>query len=118
MQLTSLEYEETGYATPGDAAAPPSPAMAEYEARRCAVCNGRYPSFGFGPPLSRKGATLWACFAHRGEVDRQLTASGCFTPGKAPASETDLSRVSEKQAPGPSVDDSAARSDDRQASLF
>ncbi len=45
----------------------------EYEARRCHVCQCKYPSFGFGPPLTTKGQPLWACFEHRGFVDRLLT---------------------------------------------
>jgi hypothetical protein len=46
--------------------APNGGLMREYEARRCYVCQGRYPSFGFGPPLTR--GTVWACTAHRAEV--------------------------------------------------
>ncbi len=43
-------------------------AMREYEARCCHVCQCRHPPFGFGPPLTR-GETLWACVAHRAEVE-------------------------------------------------
>jgi len=53
--------------------ASPSEAMREYEARRCHVCHARYPSFGFGPPLTRPGRVLWACGAHRAAVDSMLT---------------------------------------------
>ena len=49
----------------------PGGIMAEYEARRCTVCGGRYPSFGFGPPIS-PGGEIWACVEHRGEVERRL----------------------------------------------
>jgi hypothetical protein len=28
-----------------------NPAVGEYEARRCAICGAKYPSFGFGSPL-------------------------------------------------------------------
>ena len=60
-----------------DAASPGSvsdnPVILDYEARRCHVCQCKYPSFGFGPPLTTKGQTLWACFEHRGVVDRLLT---------------------------------------------
>jgi hypothetical protein len=45
--------------------------MREYEARRCHICDCRYPSFGFGPPLTR-GTVLWACRIHRAEVEAVL----------------------------------------------
>ena len=55
------------------AAAPASEVIREYEARRCHVCQCRYPPFGFGPPLiARSEETVWACAAHRAEVDRML----------------------------------------------
>jgi len=53
----------------------PSDAMQEYEARRCHACQARHPAFGFGPPLTRPGMVLWACGAHRAEVDGLLTGS-------------------------------------------
>jgi len=53
--------------------ASPSEAMREYDARRCHACHARYPSFGFGPPLTRPGRVLWACSAHRAAVDSMLT---------------------------------------------
>jgi hypothetical protein len=74
MQLTTAvihEEREDEITTPGDTHI--NPDFAEYEARRCAVCGGRYPPFGFGP-LASKGTTLWACAAHQQEVDRQLRA--------------------------------------------
>jgi len=52
-----------------------SDAMQEYEARRCHACPARHPAFGFGPPLTRPGVVLWACVAHRAEVDGLLTGS-------------------------------------------
>jgi hypothetical protein len=57
----------------GSQAPPENPVMREYEARRCHVCQCKYPSFGFGFPLARKGQTIWACGTHRMEVDRMLT---------------------------------------------
>ena len=45
----------------------------EFGARRCHVCDCRFPSFGFGPPMTRKNQSLWACLAHRAEVERVLT---------------------------------------------
>ena len=45
----------------------------DFEARRCHVCDRRFPAFGFGPPLTRKDQTVWACLAHRTEVERTLT---------------------------------------------
>ena len=45
----------------------------EYDARRCHICQSRYPPFGFGPRLTRAGVTIWACALHRDDVERQLT---------------------------------------------
>ena len=47
--------------------------MAEYEARRCAMCGAKYPGFGFGPPMTRPGVVIWACFTHWRDVERQVT---------------------------------------------
>jgi hypothetical protein len=52
-----------------------SEATREYEARRCHVCQCRYPPFGFGPPLIQTGHTLWACMTHRDEMDRLLNGT-------------------------------------------
>jgi hypothetical protein len=53
--------------------APPVPGtLAEYERRRCAICGARYPGFGFGPPLTRPGAEVWACGAHRRELEARF----------------------------------------------
>lgn len=54
--------------SPTSERAPITGTIAEYEQRRCAICGGRYPGFGFGPPLTRPGAEIWACGQHRGEV--------------------------------------------------
>jgi hypothetical protein len=75
-----------------------TPALDEYDARRCAICDTRYPPFGFGPPLTKKDAVLWACAAHRAELDRRLTERrtapteetsqyALFRPGATPAGE-------------------------------
>jgi len=45
----------------------------DFEARRCHVCGCRFPSFGFGPPMTRKDQAVWACLAHRAELERALT---------------------------------------------
>jgi len=58
---------------PTGEAEPPLGSIGEYEARRCAICGAKYPSFGFGPPMTRPGLTIWACFAHWKDVERQLT---------------------------------------------
>lgn len=59
---------------PGQAAeTPQSEFMREYGSRRCHICQCRHPPFGFGPPLTKPGQTLWACVAHRDEVNRLLT---------------------------------------------
>ena len=42
-----------------------------YEARRCAICGGRNAHFGFVPPILPKGE-LWACAAHRAEIEHRL----------------------------------------------
>ena len=67
--------------------APFSPAMREYEARRCHVCQCKYPSFGIGPPLTPAGKTLWSCMTHRDELNR-LVSSATPRPAekKQPAS--------------------------------
>jgi hypothetical protein len=46
--------------------------IAEYELRRCVVCDGRYPPFGFGPPLTRPGAEIWACGQHRSLIEARF----------------------------------------------
>jgi hypothetical protein len=53
---------------------PPLGSIGEYEARRCAICGAKYPSFGFGPPITRPGLTIWACFSHWKDVKSQLTS--------------------------------------------
>lgn len=55
--------------------------IAEYEQRRCAICGTRYPTFGFGPPLTRSGTTLWACGPHRLELEAQFATP---EPGPRP----------------------------------
>ena len=47
-----------------------SPAMRDYDARRCYICGRPHPPFGFGPPLRKPDQVLWACGAHREEVER------------------------------------------------
>lgn len=49
--------------------------VAEYEQRRCAICGGRYPGFGFGPPLTPRGGDLWACAAHRHKLEARLRSA-------------------------------------------
>ncbi len=61
-----------------------SDAVREYDARRCHVCQGRYPAFGFGTPLMRNGKTIWACGSHRTEVERMLTRSTLLPLEKSP----------------------------------
>ena len=52
----------------------------EYDARRCHICDRRFPSFGFGPPLRSAGQTLWACLEHRHAVERIVRGSGDGPP--------------------------------------
>jgi hypothetical protein len=57
-----------------DMSTPPhNPILVEYEARRCAICGAKYPPFGFGPPLTRPDATLWACAADGRELHARLS---------------------------------------------
>ena len=65
--------QETAEERGGEIGERRSPMLREYEARRCHVCQARHPSFGFGPPLTRKGHTLWACGTHRDEVHGMLS---------------------------------------------
>jgi hypothetical protein len=67
------DTEEYWNASPPEAINSPNEAMREYEARRCRICGARYPAFGFGPPLTRTAQTVWACSAHRAEVDCMLS---------------------------------------------
>lgn len=55
-----------------------NPSILAYEARRCHVCDAPHPSFGFGPPLTRKGHDVWACSLHRAEVKRLLRVGTGF----------------------------------------
>jgi hypothetical protein len=73
MQLTARSILLDAEPTDDGGPAPRNPSLDEYEARRCHVCGARYPSFGFGPPLTRMGVVIWACSAHRDEVNRRLS---------------------------------------------
>ncbi len=70
-------------ASDSGAEVPPSKAMREYETRRCHVRQGRYPPFGFGPPLTRPGQSICACVTHRADIDRMLTPRQATTVGHA-----------------------------------
>ena len=72
MQLTARKPQDHTWLEEGadTAETPHQTMMREYEARRCHICQCKYPSFGFGPPLRASGATLWSCLPHRDEVDR------------------------------------------------
>jgi hypothetical protein len=72
-QLTATaSMRDEGFKT--NTAPTANPVLDEYEARRCALCGARYPSFGFGSPITRPGVVLWACGAHRAELDHRLSA--------------------------------------------
>ena len=86
--------------------------LVEYEARRCAVCGGRYPPFGFGP-LASKGTTLWACAAHQQDVHRHLRGYGRFRFGKNLATERHDEGGAEQRAK-----DHSDHAGDRQTALF
>jgi hypothetical protein len=79
MQL-SAKADQWREASPGlDQPAGAAGTLKEYETRRCHLCGCRHPSFGFGPPLVPAGRTLWACLAHRHEVDLMLTRENSST---------------------------------------
>ena len=72
-QLSAMaSMREEGFRT--NTALTANPVLDEYEARRCAICGAKYPAFGFGSPLTRPGVVLWACGAHRAELDYRLSA--------------------------------------------
>jgi hypothetical protein len=72
-QLTATaSIRDEGFGT--DAVLTAHPVLDDYEARRCAICGAKYPAFGFGSPLTRPGVMLWACGAHRTELDNRLSA--------------------------------------------
>ena len=75
MQLTARSYEPGSWDRDQeqDPGAPQTDAMGEYEARRCHICRGKYPPFGFGPPLQTAGRVIWSCAGHRAEVDRMVS---------------------------------------------
>ena len=79
-ELPLAEAQLTATASPRDegfgtnAALTANSVLDGYGARRCAVCGAKYPPFGFGSPLTRPGVVLWACGAHRAELDHRLSA--------------------------------------------
>ena len=86
-QLTAtVSMRDEGFGT--NAALTANPVLDEYEARRCAICGAKYPAFGFGSPPTRLGVVLWACSAHRAEVDHRL--SGRHTHADALAEQPSL----------------------------
>ena len=91
MQLTAAAAADRAEVATGSdpAAVRMTAAMADYEARRCIVCNCRHPSFGFGPPLHGKG-TIWACGTHRAEVDRQLRHAGSYSRATSACQEREV----------------------------
>jgi len=82
-RLEADATDEHWNAAPPEAIHPPNEAVRDYEARRCHVCGARYPAFGFGPPLTRTAQTVWACGAHRADVDRRLS-QGTSIPAERP----------------------------------
>jgi hypothetical protein len=72
MQLSARKAPDNGWAIEEapTTETPHQVMMREYEARRCHICQCKYPSFGFGSPLKDGGPTIWSCLAHRDEVDR------------------------------------------------
>ena len=80
LELPLVENTADGDASTWDddfgtnAAPTANPILDEYEARRCTICSTKYPHFGFGSPLRRSGGVLWACGAHRMELDHRLSA--------------------------------------------
>jgi len=73
VAVGELDFAEWNSSEPRDANMPE--AVQKHDARRCHICGAKFPPFGFGPPLTRIGVDLWACSAHRLEVERQLTGA-------------------------------------------
>jgi hypothetical protein len=69
----AINLEESWNEAGGSQGVPEKPALREYEGRCCHICQCKYPSFGFGLPLTQKGQTIWACSEHQPAVDRMLT---------------------------------------------
>ena len=72
MQLSARKVPDDGWVIEEarTTETPHQAMMREYEARRCHICQCKYPSFGFGPPLKASDPTIWSCLTHRDEVDR------------------------------------------------
>jgi hypothetical protein len=47
-------------------------AVEAYEARRCEICAGQDPMFGFAPPFSER--PVWSCRQHRQTLTEMLAA--------------------------------------------
>ena len=75
MQLSARKVPDDGWVNEEafTSETPHLAMMREYEARRCHICQCRYPPFGFGLPLKAAGPTIWSCLAHRDEVNRIAT---------------------------------------------
>ena len=52
-----------------------------YNTRFCDVCQRKYPPFGFGPPLTRPGQTIWACQPHQEDVYGALSGGNSLSGG-------------------------------------
>ena len=81
MQLNApaVRVEDEGWDQERTPTPSQNPAIRACEARRCHVCQAKYPAFGFGPPLTRPGRELWACGPHRDEVERALRCQPVLT---------------------------------------
>ena len=86
MQL-SARVDDEGWESAPARPPPEYPAVRDYEARRCHVCQARHPVFGFGAPLTQSRREIWACSTHRAEVTRLLHGD----PGTAVAPAPQLS---------------------------
>jgi len=74
MQLRAQDSsaEEGTYKSKVHAEPQLTEALRDHEARRCHICQRKYPGFGFGPKLTHTGHTIWSCMIHRDEVERLL----------------------------------------------
>jgi hypothetical protein len=78
-----LDLDSDDTANPGHA--PTNPVALEYEARRCDVCQRKYPSFGFDRPFAKKDQpVVWACSEHRATA-RMLTGGQAGHEKREPA---------------------------------
>ena len=124
VQLRAARHQDEDFAADCNvpvAAAAMRGGVAEYDARRCAVCGVRYPSFGFGTPLTVNGGAVWSCGLHRQEVEQGIKRTGTFSLA-LPLDTTESDAPKSTRTTGPAPDPGPPRvepqNSNRQTSLF